>query len=135
MSCPHQFLTDFKKILDFVFFPLGLSIFGVAAWLPIDKGQSSRRSAMLDPKDRAFCCVSGSLLNMIFSTLSRLVPWIPLIPIVDGAQQKLTEMIIIKKEILDIVPLIVQNILKKVSEFRATTIEEQLHSVENYSHF
>ena len=35
------FWTDFKKILDFVFFPLALSIFGVAAWFPFDKGQST----------------------------------------------------------------------------------------------
>ena len=41
VSCPHQFLTDLKKILDFVFFPSGLSIFGVAAWFTFDKGQSN----------------------------------------------------------------------------------------------
>ena len=29
-----------KKKYDFVFFPLSLSIFGVAAWFPFDKGQS-----------------------------------------------------------------------------------------------
>ena len=28
VSWPHQFLTDFKKIQDFVFFPLSLSNFG-----------------------------------------------------------------------------------------------------------
>ena len=38
VSWTHQFLTDFKKILDFVFFPLGL--FGLGAWFPFDKGQS-----------------------------------------------------------------------------------------------
>ena len=35
----HQFWTDFKKILNFVFFPLGLSNFGVIAWFPFDKRQ------------------------------------------------------------------------------------------------
>ena len=32
--------TDFKKNLDFVFFQLGLSNFGLGAWFPFDKGQS-----------------------------------------------------------------------------------------------
>ena len=37
----HKFWTDFEKILDFVFFPLGLSNFGWFAWFPFDKGQSN----------------------------------------------------------------------------------------------
>ena len=41
MSWPHQLLTDFKTFLDFVFFPLGLSNFGWAAWFPFDKVQST----------------------------------------------------------------------------------------------
>ena len=41
MSWTHQFLTDLKKKLDFVFFPLGLSYFGWGAWFPFDKGQSN----------------------------------------------------------------------------------------------
>ena len=40
MSCPHQFLADLRIFLYFVFFPLGISIFRVAAWFPFDKGQS-----------------------------------------------------------------------------------------------
>ena len=40
VSWPYQFLTDFKKILDFAFFPLGLSNFGWGAWFPFDEGQS-----------------------------------------------------------------------------------------------
>ena len=40
VSWAHQFWTDFKKKLDFVFFPLGLSNFVWAAWFPFDKGQS-----------------------------------------------------------------------------------------------
>ena len=35
----HKFRTDFKKILDFVFFPLGLSNFWVGAWFPFNEGQ------------------------------------------------------------------------------------------------
>ena len=34
-----QFLTDFKKFLDFMFFPLGLSNFVLGAWFPFDEGQ------------------------------------------------------------------------------------------------
>ena len=41
VSCPHQPLTNFKTKLNFEFFLLSLSIFGVAAWFPFDKGQSS----------------------------------------------------------------------------------------------
>ena len=40
VSWTHQFWTNFKNFLDFVFFPLGLSNFGWAAWFPFDKGQS-----------------------------------------------------------------------------------------------
>ena len=39
VSWRHQFLTDLKKDLDFVFFPLGLSSFWVGAWFPFDEGQ------------------------------------------------------------------------------------------------
>ena len=46
MSWTLQFLTDFKKILDFVFFQKGLSIFGVATWFPFDKGQSIVQSIL-----------------------------------------------------------------------------------------
>ena len=43
MSWTLEFLTDFKKNLDFVFFPLGLSNFGLGAWFHFDKGQSNLR--------------------------------------------------------------------------------------------
>ena len=46
VSWTHQFWTDFKKILDFVFFPLGLSNFGWFAWFPFDKGQSNGQSIL-----------------------------------------------------------------------------------------
>ena len=41
VSWRHQFLTDFKKNLNFVFFPLGLSNFGWGAWFPFNEGQSN----------------------------------------------------------------------------------------------
>ena len=37
-----QILDRFKKKLDFVFFPLGLSNFWVGAWFPFDEGQSTQ---------------------------------------------------------------------------------------------
>ena len=40
VSWTHQFLTEVKKILDFVFLPLGLSNFRWGAWFPFNKGQS-----------------------------------------------------------------------------------------------
>ena len=39
VSLRHQFWTDFKKNLDFVFLPPGLSNFWLGAWFPFDKGQ------------------------------------------------------------------------------------------------
>ena len=44
MSWTHQFWTDLKKNLDFVYFPFSLSIFGVAAWFPFDKGQPNSQT-------------------------------------------------------------------------------------------
>ena len=42
----HRFWTDFKKILDFGFFLLGLSNFGWGAWFPFDEGQSNVNGQM-----------------------------------------------------------------------------------------
>ena len=57
VSCRHQFLADFKKFLDFVFFPLGLSNFGLGAWFPFDKGQSNLELFI------TFCIENNSELN------------------------------------------------------------------------
>ena len=44
MSVTHQFWTDSKKIMDFLFFPLGLSNFWLGAWFPFDKEGGEEKS-------------------------------------------------------------------------------------------
>ena len=75
VSWPHQFLTNTKKKLDFVFFPLGLSNFGWAACFPFDKGQSTLYNECLKYiihyKSYRLQTLTGSLLQLLLECRSK----------------------------------------------------------------
>ena len=79
-----QILDRFKKKLDFVFFPLGLSNFWVGAWFPFDKGQFT---LCVSYKNERYSCLFTYLAWIVTSKFDRLVGYSQQIPFQDVWQQ------------------------------------------------